>query len=432
MGMNREWKEYQISDIADVIGGGTPKTSITEYWNGNIPWLAPKDLTGYTSIYISHGSRFITDLGLKKSSAKLLPKGTVLLTSRAPIGYVTIAKNEICTNQGFKSLIPKKELCISKFLYYWIKDNIDTLKQLGTGTTFAEISGTTLKSVKIKLPPLQTQKKIAHILSTLDDKIELNRKMNKTLEAMAQALFKSWFVDFDPVHAKAKAKSEQELEIIASQLGISKEILDLFPSEFEESELGMIPKGWEVKTLKSVSKVIMGQSPKGESYNIEGQGLPLLNGAADFKGEGFSPKKFTTDSKRQCKKGDLVFCIRATIGLLTYADQEYSLGRGVSAIAANEMYREIIYLTLYKQIERMKSNATGSVILGLKKDDIENIQIVVSSKVLLDAFHNINKNLFGKIEVNKIEIATLQKTRDTLLPKLLSGELNVSNLDISV
>jgi type I restriction enzyme S subunit len=231
--MKSEWNIYKISDIATIIGGGTPKTKIKEYWNGNIPWLTPKDLTGYTNMYISHGERFITTLGLKKSSAKLMPKGTVLLTSRAPIGYVAIAANKICTNQGFKSLIPKDNLCNSEFLYYWIKKNVDKLKQLGTGTTFAEISGSVLKSVDIELPPLPTQKKIAHILSTLDDKIELNRKINKTLEAMAQALFKSWFVDFEPVHAKMGCKNDEKLTEAANKLGISKEILDLFPNEFE-------------------------------------------------------------------------------------------------------------------------------------------------------------------------------------------------------
>ena len=114
------WRECKLGDIAEVIGGGTPKTSIAEYWNGNIPWLTPRDLTGYTKVYISHGERLITNDGLKSSSAKIMPKGTVLLTSRAPIGYVAIAENEVCTNQGFKSLVPNIEFLNSEFLYYWL------------------------------------------------------------------------------------------------------------------------------------------------------------------------------------------------------------------------------------------------------------------------------------------------------------------------
>ncbi|MCB4781359.1 MAG: restriction endonuclease subunit S, partial [Sulfurovum sp.] len=190
-----EWREYKISDIADVIGGGTPKTSVDEYWNGDIPWLAPRDLTGYDKVYISHGDRFITEEGLKKSSTKLMPKGSVLLTSRAPIGYVAIAQNEICTNQGFKSLVPKKDLCYSEFLYYWIKSNIDYLQQLGTGTTFTEISGSVVKNIDILLPPLKEQKAIAEVLSSLDDKIDLLISQNKTLEALAQTLFRQWFIE---------------------------------------------------------------------------------------------------------------------------------------------------------------------------------------------------------------------------------------------
>ena len=128
------------------------------------------------------------------------------------------------------------------------------LHQVSTGTTFSSINKTDLTNLRLNVPPLQTQKKIAHILSTLDDKIELNRKMNKTLEAMAQAMFKSWFVDFDPVHAKVNAKSEAELDQAAKTLGISREVLDLFPSEFEESEMGLIPLGWEVGTLGDIIK----------------------------------------------------------------------------------------------------------------------------------------------------------------------------------
>ena len=192
-----EWKEYKISDIADVIGGGTPSTSNSSYWNGNIPWLTPRDLTGYTKVYISKGERNITVEGLRNSSARLLPKGTVLLTSRAPIGYVAIAKNEITTNQGFKSLVLKEDYADNEFIYYWIKNNIDYLQSIGTGTTFAEISGRVVKDIEISLPPLSEQKTIASVLSSLDDKIDLLHRQNATLEKMAETLFRQWFENED-------------------------------------------------------------------------------------------------------------------------------------------------------------------------------------------------------------------------------------------
>jgi len=247
---------------------------------------------------------------------------------------------------------------------------------------------------------------------------------------MAQALFKSWFVDFDPVHAKANASSDADFDRIAKELGISREILDLFPDEFEESELGMIPRGWDIKRLDDLSKVTMGQSPNGDSYNYNCNGLPLLNGAADFKDGILIPKKFTTDSKRKANHGELVFCIRATIGLLTYTDTEYSLGRGVASINAHNLHKELIYLGLDRKIERLKSTATGSVIIGLKKDDVESINFVVPNDDVMEFFHLMQRSIFDRIKINTSQTQALQKTRDTLIPKLLSGELDVSELEL--
>ncbi|TFV04801.1 restriction endonuclease subunit S, partial [Bacillus stratosphericus] len=189
-----EWREYKISDIADVIGGGTPKTEVQEYWNGNIPWITPKDLTNYKKVTISFGARNITSEGLKSSSARLLPKGSVLITSRAPIGYVAIAENEISTNQGFKSRA-LKEIANNYFIYYWVKCNNEYLQSIGTGTTFLEISGNTLKNISILLPPLPEQKAIADVLSALDDKIDLLHRQNHTLEQQPETLFSQWFVE---------------------------------------------------------------------------------------------------------------------------------------------------------------------------------------------------------------------------------------------
>jgi type I restriction enzyme S subunit len=145
------------------------------------------------------------------------------------------------------------------------------------GTTGRQrVSWQALSEYEFLIPPKVIRQKIAHILSTLDDKIELNRKMNQTLEDMAQTIFKSWFVDFDPVHAKANCTDEAELENIAKELGISKEILDLFPSEFIESEMGMIPKGWEVKAISSIGQVITGKTPPTTQKENYGDRYPFI------------------------------------------------------------------------------------------------------------------------------------------------------------
>ena len=182
------WKVMKLSEVATIVGGGTPSSSKSEYFeNGNIPWITPKDLSGYNKRYISKGERNITELGLKNSSAKLLPKNTVLLTSRAPIGYVAIASNEISTNQGFKSLVLNNGH-IPEFFYYLLKNNVHILESRATGSTFKEISGKILKDTELSIPTPDIQQKIVDILSPLDDKIELNTQINQTLEQIAQAL----------------------------------------------------------------------------------------------------------------------------------------------------------------------------------------------------------------------------------------------------
>jgi len=234
------WRFRKVSEIAEVVGGGTPKTKKPEYWGGDIPWLTPKDLSGEHFRYVSRGERNITKAGIENSSARLVPPGTVLLTSRAPVGYVAMAKNLIATSRGVRSLVVNEEHD-PDFIYYLLLHNTDYFKQHASGSTFQELSGSTLKFLEFLIPPLSEQRAIAHILGSLDDKIELNRRMNKTLEAMARAIFKSWFVDFLP-----------------------DEISALFPDSFEDSELGTIPKG---------------TTPSKKDVSLEGDGptIPFLS-----------------------------------------------------------------------------------------------------------------------------------------------------------
>lgn len=171
------WIWTRLSELGLVIGGGTPKTSVEEYWEkGTISWITPADLSNYNEMYISEGNRKITDLGLEKSSAKLMPSGSVLYSSRAPIGYIAIASNPIATNQGFKSIVPYV-MDTNKYIYYHLQAFTDDIESRSSGTTFKEISGTEFGKTLVPLPPLSEQKriveKIEHIMELCDQMEEL-------------------------------------------------------------------------------------------------------------------------------------------------------------------------------------------------------------------------------------------------------------------
>ncbi|MBL7117367.1 MAG: restriction endonuclease subunit S [Candidatus Syntrophoarchaeum sp.] len=379
-----EWKECKLGDVSEIVGGGTPKTKVPEYWNGEIPWLTPRDLSNFSGRYISKGERNISKLGLANSSAKILPKGAILLSSRAPVGYLAIALDEMSTNQGFRSLIPNSKTN-SLFLFYLLKNNVDYLKSQSTGTTFGELAGSTLKSLSFLFPPLPEQRAIASVLSSLDDKIDLLHRQNKTLEAMAETLFRQWFV--------------------------------------EEAE-----EGWEEGCLPDEFDFTMGQSPPGDSYNEEGIGVPLFQGNADFGFRFPTNRVYTTDPKRFAEKYDTLISVRAPVGAQNMAFEKCCIGRGVAAFRYkyNNSFYTYTYFKLKSLMNEIKQyNETGTVFGSISKSDFQNLGMTIPSKEEVIKFQEIAKPIDAKIIKNNVQIRTLSKLRDTLLPKLMSGEVGV-------
>lgn len=177
------WKQCTLAELGEIVGGATPSTKNKSYYGGDIAWITPKDLSAYQRRFISRGERNITSEGLKNSSTRLMPPNSVLFTSRAPIGYVAIAENEVCTNQGFKSIVPNTDTDYL-FLYYLLVHYRDKIKNMGSGTTFKEVSGSVMKQVEVFVPSDKAeQRAIAEILGVLDDKIENNLKINHHLAA---------------------------------------------------------------------------------------------------------------------------------------------------------------------------------------------------------------------------------------------------------
>lgn len=402
-----EWKEYRLNEIGTVVGGATPSTMHPEYYDGSIPWITPKDLTNWKDVYISKGERSITEAGYKSASCKIMPRGSVLFSSRAPIGYIAIAANDICTNQGFKSVVPNPDLVESVFLYYSLLYNRERIKALGSGTTFAEISGKVMSNVCIRIPSLQEQRSIASILSSLDSKIENNRKICANLEAQAQALFKHWFIDFAPFK----------------------------DGKFVESELGMIPEGWRVGKLGDLTEFLNGFAFKSSSFVSKGkykvitikavQDGKLITDSADE----IEDLSLNIPSHCVLKIGDILLSLTGNVGRVCIVTQDnLVLNQRVCILnPRNLIDRGYVYtLSRTKLLKtRMINIAKGTAQANLSPVETSKLSIVVPPRYILDKFGIIANEYMSEIISAYQENQRLSSLRDTLLPKLMSGEIKV-------
>ena len=279
---------------------------------------------------------------------------------------------------------------------------------------------------KLMLPvlPYEMQKIVGDIYFTLNDKIELNRRMNKTLEDMAAAIFKAWFVDFEPVRAKASGA--------ASFPGMPQPVFDALPTAFADSELGPIPEGWEIKLLKDAARLTMGQSPKSEFYNTTGEGLPFHQGVTNY-GERFPVHKaYCTVQNRLAEPGDILFSVRAPVGRINVADEQIIVGRGLSAIRHHQDWQSFMLYTLKHQFAEEDSIGDGTIFTAVTKKDMQGIRLVEPAETVGCGYESIASAIDQQIGLNDRESTTLAETRDALLPKLLSGEVRVGALTAGV
>lgn len=419
---NSGWKYLKINNCAEVVGGGTPSTKNNEYWDGEIPWITPKDLSKNSSKYIFKGERNITKVGLKNSSAKILPINSLLFSSRAPIGYLAINKEPLTTNQGFKSLILKKEFDV-EFFYYLFKDRAEYIKSFASGSTFQEVSGSVVKNLSFLIPDIKEQKNISNILSKIDQKIEINKKINQTLEEIAKTLFKSWFIDFEPVKAKLKG----------APTGLSKKIGDLFPNSFEDSELGKIPKGWKISKIGKSLKVILGGTPSRKISNYWNGTIPWINSGKINNFRIISPSEFITQegynnssTKMLPKRSTLIAITGATLGQVSINEIDICANQSVIGIPPSDIVpSEFVYLWIKTSINKLISSQTGGAQQHINKNNVEEHLILIPSSKCNIMFQGIIKPMFDKISINSFENKTLISLRDTILPKLISGELKI-------
>ena len=395
-----EWKECTIADIGTVVGGATPSTKKPEnYEGGTIAWITPKDLSTFSGRYIKRGERNITEEGLKSCSTKLLPADTVLFSSRAPIGYVAIAENEVCTNQGFKSVIPNKDTD-PLFLYYLLKYNKESIENMGSGTTFKEVSGNTMKGIRVRVPKfIEEQRKIASILGNIDDKIEENERINNNLEQQISSLFINMF-----------GCSIDSLNDNNVKLG---DLIKSIDNRGKTPPLADEPTSYPIIDVRALS---------GNSRIID------YNNCTKYVSEETYQNWFRSGHP---KTYDILI---STVGSL--AEMKIFLG-DIGCIAQNVVgfrTKGISPLYLYQYLNYIKNDLVayniGSVQPSIKVTHIIKHSIYVAPQDEIDTFDSVARSVTEQIFANCKENEALKQMRDTLLPKLMSGEIDVSNIEL--
>jgi type I restriction enzyme S subunit len=379
-----------------------------------MPWIKISDATAESSRFISNTKEKIKSHGVR-ASVEVFP-GDLILSNSATPGLPKFLKINACIHDGW--LLLRNFRGLDKEFAYWLLlcERIKLVAQ-GNGSVFTNLKTDILKSHVVKIPPLELQVGIANTLNLLDDRITLLRETNATLEAIAQALFKSWFVDFDPVHAKAEGREPEGMDATTAAL---------FPDSFEESEPGLVPKGWCYSTVGLSFILTMGQSPPGDTYNETGEGLPFYQGRTDF---GFRfPKQriFCTEPTRLASAGDTLVSVRAPVGDVNIALEPCALGRGVAGLRHPKGHQSFVFYAVRCLKPHFEMyDGEGTVFGSINKKDFQALPVVVPSEEVLRAFEAVVAPLDAAVENNEQKLRSLTQLRDTLLPRLISGQLRL-------
>ena len=412
---NDVWREIPLKDIAEIIMGQSPPSSTYNALGSGLPFFQGVKDFGYRHptprVYCSVPSR-------------IAKPGDILFSVRAPIGRVNIADRKCATGRGL-AIVKPFDSSEARFLEFVLKNMAFQWEELEAGgSVFGNATKKDLERLSILWPcHKQERKTIAHILGTLDDKIALNHQMNQTLEEIVQALFKSWFIDFDPVTAKLEKRwqSKQSLS------GLHAEIYDLFPDCLVESRLGKIPRGWAVQPLRECFRLKMGQSPPGNTYNKQGEGIPFFQGRTEFGFRFPENRKFCTKPIRFAVQGDTLVSVRAPVGDMNVAREQCCIGRGIAALRhrSGSSSFTYYYASLALQQELQQFDHTGTVFGSINKNRFEALNVIEPSLEIVDAFDTLAKPLDRKILINYSETKALISLKNILLPCLMSGQYSL-------
>lgn len=361
-----------MKDIGQIVGGGTPSTKDVDNFGDAYPWITPKDMSRQRSRFMSAGERGISEKGLARSSARVVPAGTVLISSRAPIGLTAIAAVPVATNQGCRNFIPGPD-ADSLFMYYLLSSMTDEFDRHANGSTFREISGTSLGQLEVSLPPIEAQKEIGATLGALDDKIESSCRVIDLAEELGDALF--------------AASADTAV------------------------------------ALTDVAQLTMGSSPPGSSYNEKGVGIPFYQGIRDFGRRYPGIRVWTTAPVRLAQAEDALISVRAPVGQLNRASEMCCIGRGVASVRSDTP--STMYYALRAAGDLWEPfQQEGTVFGAINRADMAAAELPwpVNAGPLEARLSSLDEQIASASR----EIDYLTALRETLRPELLSGRASVS------
>ena len=443
--MESEFSTYAFADLLSNIVDNRGKTCPVA--ESGLPLIATNCVKNET-LYPSFEKVRYVDAETYGSWFRGHPEpGDLIFVCKGAPGNVCWTPDPVnfCIAQDMVGLRANEELINPKFLFALLRHpgTQAQILNMHVGTMIPHFKKGDFKNLFLQvLDDKGVQRAIGEIYFAFCQKIELNRRMNETLESMARALFKSWFVDFDPVIDNALAagnpipeplsqRAQTRRDLGTHRKPLPKNIQKLFPDAFAFDEImGWVPESWTVQPLSNIADVVMGTSPKSSTYNDAGEGTPLVNGPVEFGNRFTVRRKWTTAPTRFSEANDLIFCVRgSTTGRRVYSDGVYCLGRGVCAMRSKNDHQAFVNQTIESELPRILSGVNGSVFPNLNGPQLKGFPVVVPCESLLTTFSEIVNDSLSKLASNVRESATLTKLRDTLLPKLLSGELRIPDAE---
>ena len=443
-----------LEEIGQIVTGKTPSSNVIgAFSSSGIPFVTPKDMDGRR--WIETTERYLSEAGRQSLKNYLVPKDSVAVSCiGSDMGKAILLKKDSVTNQQINTIIVDASKHNPKYIYYVLSLKQEELKSIAGGSATPILNKGHFSKVVIELPDKVDQDNIVQVLDSLDCKIELNNQINQNLESMAQAIFKSWFIDFEPVRAKIAAKKEGKDPELAAMCIISGKSEDeiqqmpegdfaelqataaLFPEEFVESELGEVPKGWEVSTVGEQVQAVGGGTPSTKNADFWDNGIHYWTTPKDLSNLTDkillnTERKLTDTGLKKISSGLLpkntvLMSSRAPVGYLALAKIEVAINQGYIAILPNTKYSaEYLIQWCEANMAEIKGRASGTTFLEISKKNFREINFICSDEKVVTVYTKTAKTLYDEISLKAEENQSLINLRDTLLPKLLSGELEV-------